>query len=141
MFGSVETDGSNEIEYTEWLVAALAGEHLWSDEAIHAAFRVFDVDNSGKISSEELARITLQSASEMASLMPRFDLDGDGELSFDEFRALVLGTPASIVGGACDTSSDVSSEMSSMALSLVSFLSSSTTDSMELTCRKACAPA
>jgi len=130
VFGSVDTDGSTEIEYTEWLAAALDVERFKSEEAIHAAFRVFDVDGSGKISPQEVARITLQSASEMAQLLPHFDLDGDGELSFDEFRALVLGTPASLVDGAGDTSPDASSsEMSSTLSSFLSCLSTCTGDS------------
>jgi len=138
VFGSVDTDGSTEIEYTEWLAAALDEERFKSEEAIHAAFRVFDVDGSGKICPQELARITLQSASEIAQLLPNFDLDGDGELSFDEFRALVLGAPASLVDGAGDTHSHASSsEMSSTLSSFVSCLSTSTGDSLDATCGKA----
>lgn len=52
IFGSVDTDGLNEIEYLEWLAAALDEERVKSEEAIRAAFRVFNIDGSGKISTQ-----------------------------------------------------------------------------------------
>jgi len=94
VFDSVDTDGSDEIEYTEWLAAALHEGEVRSDQAIKAAFRVFDVDGSGKISQQEIARVTAQAPADIANLMPQVDLDGDGEVSFEEFRTLIRKSPA-----------------------------------------------
>jgi len=93
VFASIDTDGSEEIEYTEWLAAALHEGSVRSEQAMRAAFRVFDQDGSGKISQHEVARIIMQAPDDIAILFPQFDLNGDGELDFEEFRALTLQWP------------------------------------------------
>jgi len=93
VFESVDTDGSDEIEYTEYLAAAHHEGEVRSDQAIHAAFRVFDVDCSGKISVEEICRITADAPADIAGLLAENDLNGDGEIDFEEFRDLILRAP------------------------------------------------
>eukprot|EP00418_Pyrodinium_bahamense_P084557 CAMPEP_0179050484 /NCGR_PEP_ID=MMETSP0796-20121207/20750_1 /TAXON_ID=73915 /ORGANISM="Pyrodinium bahamense, Strain pbaha01" /LENGTH=583 /DNA_ID=CAMNT_0020746989 /DNA_START=65 /DNA_END=1816 /DNA_ORIENTATION=- len=95
IFDSVDTDGSEEIEYTEWVAAAFHAGEDRSDQAIRAAFRVFDVDGSGKISIYEIARVTTQNVADIKYFMPKFDLNGDGELDFEEFRELICTQPLS----------------------------------------------
>lgn len=91
VFDSIDTDGSSQIEYTEWLAAALQGDREMAEQTILAAFRVFDVDGSGKVDQKEIARVLTQSPTDIAALMPQFDRDGDGELDFEEFRQLIQG--------------------------------------------------
>mmetsp|Transcript_42433 Transcript_42433/g.98295 ORF Transcript_42433/g.98295 Transcript_42433/m.98295 type:complete len:611 (-) Transcript_42433:140-1972(-) len=91
VFNALDTDGSAEIEYTEWIAAALQEGELRSDQAIRAAFRVFDVDSSGKISAAEIARVTSQTDAQ--DMLPQFDLNGDGELDFEEFRNVLRRAP------------------------------------------------
>eukprot|EP00931_Biecheleriopsis_adriatica_P062723 TRINITY_DN3786_c0_g1_i1.p1 TRINITY_DN3786_c0_g1~~TRINITY_DN3786_c0_g1_i1.p1 ORF type:complete len:591 (+),score=124.56 TRINITY_DN3786_c0_g1_i1:103-1875(+) len=93
VFDSVDTDGSDSIEYTEWLAAALKEGALRCEEAIQAAFRVFDSDRSGKISQSEFARVLADTPAEIARLLPCHDLNGDGEIDIDEFRHLITGSP------------------------------------------------
>jgi len=93
VFDSVDTDGSDEIEYTEWLAAAHHEGEVRSDQAIHAAFRVFDLDCSGKISVNEIARITSDTPADVANFLPEYDANGDGEIDFQEFRDLILRAP------------------------------------------------
>lgn len=93
VFDSVDTDGSDSIEYTEWIAAALREGSLRCEEAIQAAFRVFDADHNGKISQAEFAMVLADTPAEIAKLLPAHDLNGDGEIDLDEFRQVITGSP------------------------------------------------
>ena len=62
-------------------------------ERIKAAFKVFDSDNSGKLSADELRAILSRgpnpvlAAEEIDEVINQFDTNGDGQLSVDEFAA------------------------------------------------------
>lgn len=64
-------------------------------EECHAAFRVFDVDNKGRISVANLKAAGLQATGRpvpdklVAEIMRVADTDNDGFLSFEEFRRAV----------------------------------------------------
>jgi Ca2+-binding EF-hand superfamily protein len=89
VFDSIDTDGSQEIDYTEWL-AATVHEGSWrSEQAMLAAFRAFDADGDGTIDEREFARVLLQTPQEIASLLPQFDANGDGVIDFDEFKNML----------------------------------------------------
>jgi calcium-dependent protein kinase len=51
---SVDSDGSGQIDYTEWAVASANKESLLTDRRLKQAFCMFDEDASGFISAEEL---------------------------------------------------------------------------------------
>jgi calmodulin len=59
-----------------------------------AAFRVFDQDNSGTISADEL-RAMLKSLGddmtekEISDIIREADSDGDGNISFEEFKSIM----------------------------------------------------
>jgi calcium-dependent protein kinase len=90
-FNSIDTDGSGEIEYTEWLAAAQHHLALCSDQAIRAAFRVFDIDCNGVISEGELARVIGHlDEDDIRLLLPEFDINGDGVLDYYEFKSMIL---------------------------------------------------
>jgi len=89
VFNAIDTDGSSEIEYTEWLSAAQLECAQRSEEDAWAAFRVFDLDGDGRIDQEELARVLAQSPEEAADLLPQIDTNGDGVVDFDEFKRLL----------------------------------------------------
>lgn len=90
VFDSIDTDGSQEIDYTEWLAAVIHESTGRSEEAMRAAFRVFDLDGDGKIDEAEFARVVAQTPQEIASLLPQFDTNGDGVIDFDEFKNLLF---------------------------------------------------
>eukprot|EP00930_Biecheleria_cincta_P033415 TRINITY_DN23143_c0_g1_i1.p1 TRINITY_DN23143_c0_g1~~TRINITY_DN23143_c0_g1_i1.p1 ORF type:complete len:606 (+),score=123.12 TRINITY_DN23143_c0_g1_i1:123-1940(+) len=98
VFDSVDTDGSDSIEYTEWIAAALREGSLRCEEAVQAAFRVFDADHNGKISLGEFSLVLADTPAEIAKLLPAHDLNGDGEIDMDEFRQVITGSPE-VFGG------------------------------------------
>lgn len=93
---SVDADGSGEIDYTEFLAATLEHQVFVQESVCWAAFRVFDSDDDGKISYEELTSV-LQDQHVMRSvgkeqvdeLMKEVDLNGDGFIDFQEFMAMM----------------------------------------------------
>ncbi|KAI0985112.1 hypothetical protein GJ496_001066 [Pomphorhynchus laevis] len=61
---------------------------------IERAFRLFDDDNSGSINIRKLKRVARElgqsiSEEEMQSMIEQFDLNGDGLIDIDEFKAIM----------------------------------------------------
>ena len=66
---------------------------MLQDEKLHQAFRVYDKDDSGSISVDEIRetlgvgkRISLEAWDE---IVKEVDANGDGEVSFDEFKIVM----------------------------------------------------
>ncbi|XP_029940731.1 centrin-3 [Salarias fasciatus] len=65
-------------------------------EEVLKAFRLFDDDESGRISLRNLRRVARElgedvSDEELRSMIDEFDGDGDGEINQDEFLAIMTG--------------------------------------------------
>ena len=90
----VDVNGSGFIDYSEFIMASAEKEKLLSKANLDNAFTLFDADGSGKISAAELREI-LGSGSHMPEtvwneLIREVDLDGDGEISFTEFKEMMI---------------------------------------------------
>lgn len=57
MFDAVDTDKSGFIDYSEFVVAAMRADQATSQEKLHAAFKMFDKDNSGTITPDEIREV------------------------------------------------------------------------------------
>lgn len=90
VFDSADTDNSGEIEFTEWVAAAQKNSASECEEAMLAAFRVFDLDGNGSISKEELADFFKGSTEDVESTTCLYDLNNDGEIDFEEFKEMLL---------------------------------------------------
>ena len=51
---SADTDGSGEINYTEFIAATIDTNIFMRQDYLRTAFNMFDADNSGKIDNEEV---------------------------------------------------------------------------------------
>ena len=51
---SADTDGSGEINYTEFLAATIDANIFMREDYLRTAFNMFDKDGSGKIDNEEV---------------------------------------------------------------------------------------
>jgi len=96
IFNQLDSDGSGEFEFTEFQAAVVRSYVGISEEAMQAAFHALDVDSSGTISQEELGRVMQASNEELMSYMAHADLNGDGVLDFDEFKAIFAALPVSL---------------------------------------------
>jgi calcium-dependent protein kinase len=93
MFNAVDTDGSGFIDYTEFVVASMSEKALLSNEKLQAAFRMFDKDNSGSISSEEIKQVLgygkALNEEQVEAIIREVDENGDNEISFEEFSRMM----------------------------------------------------
>ena len=87
MFNAVDLDGNDCIDYTEFVMATMNEKDLITNDKLKAAFRLFDKDNSGTISPDEIRKALGIDSSDkhLNSLIAEVDENGDGEIQFDEF--------------------------------------------------------
>ena len=87
-------DGNGEIEYSEWVVATLDKQSLLTDEKLRTAFSIFDRDGGGTISAKELKEVlgVGKNIDEKVwnDIILEVDINGDGEVSFPEFKTMML---------------------------------------------------
>lgn len=96
MISTVDDNGDNEIDFNEFLILMKSriGEKD-PEKELRDAFRVFDTDNSGSIDKKELKRLMKKlgqalSEAELDAMMDEVDTNGDGEISFEEFKELMV---------------------------------------------------
>jgi calmodulin len=98
MVGEADMDGSGTVDFPEFLtmVAKRLTDVGENEAEMLATFSMFDLSSSGKISASNLqlamlklgCKLTVEEADEMVR---EADLDGDGFMSFAEFRRMMLG--------------------------------------------------
>ena len=98
IFKRVNYSGSGAIEYSEFVVASLYSKNLLDDKLLKAAFDSFDVDGNGQIDIEEL-KLVLAVDDDMddyvlENIIKQVDKDGDNEISYYEFKNMMLLTAA-----------------------------------------------
>ena len=67
-------------------------KNLYLDSGrLRSAFKVFDLENSGKISKDNIKKALKMSDGdqELDTLFEKYDIDKDGQLSFDEFESMM----------------------------------------------------
>jgi calcium-dependent protein kinase len=89
-----DSDGSGEIDYSEWLAATTDKNMLISDEKLRTAFEYFDKDGSGSISLDEIKSVLgvkkrLVDDKIWSELIREADADGNGEIDYDEFKGMM----------------------------------------------------
>ena len=93
---SADTDGSGEINYTEFLAATIDANIFMREDYLRTAFNMFDKDGSGKIDNDEV--IALLQGEDLASYVSKdaiteamqvIDANGDGEIDFEEFMEMM----------------------------------------------------
>ncbi|CAF1554068.1 unnamed protein product [Rotaria magnacalcarata] len=90
----MDTDNSGEIDFNEFKNAmAKSFFKKYSRKELTDAFKKFDIDGNGFISSKELENIMSRmgkhlSQKELQATISSLDLNKDGKISFDEFCTL-----------------------------------------------------
>lgn len=96
MISSVDDNGDHEIDFEEFLLLMKSriGERD-PEKELRDAFAVFDTDGSGSIDRKELKRLMKKlgqalTEAELDAMMDEVDTNGDGEISFSEFKAMMV---------------------------------------------------
>ena len=89
----IDNDNNGFIEYEEFLSASLNKEKLLTDENLLQVFQLFDKDSSGKVTANEIKVIlsgdAVVSDEVWNKIMNDIDCNGDGEMSFKEFKDMM----------------------------------------------------
>ena len=100
MVRDVDADGNGTIEFAEFLALVsrqreAANADGSADEELREAFGVFDRDHDGHISKAELRHVMISlgeklTDEEVEGMIAEADLDGDGQVNFDEFVRMMM---------------------------------------------------
>ena len=93
MIAEVDTDNNQTIELREFIEMMLKKTANPKDE-LYEAFKTFDKDGNGKISHSELKLVMKNMGnnmddSEIDQMILAADMDGDHEISFEEFKKMM----------------------------------------------------
>merc|ERR1712094_121008 len=95
MISDIDNDGNGSIEFGEFL-EMMTGKMGEKDtrEGIEKVFKLFDDDNTNKISFRNLARVAEELSEniddeELQDMINQADRDGDGEINIDEFYRIM----------------------------------------------------
>ena len=97
MIRSVDKKDNGAVDFNEFIEMMLnTGTNCNDADTAHAAhaFKVFDRDGDGQITAEEL-KLTMNSLGEplteveVKMMILEADVDGDGQINFDEFQSLM----------------------------------------------------
>merc|ERR1711988_1088257 len=96
MINEVDNDGSGTIDFAEFLsLMSKKMKDADSEEELMEAFKVFDKDGNGFISSVELRHVMANlgeklTDDEVDEMIREADVDGDGQVNYDEFVKMML---------------------------------------------------
>ncbi len=96
MINEVDNDGSGTIDFAEFLsLMSKKMKDADSEEELMEAFKVFDKDGNGFISSVELRHVMTNlgeklTDDEVDEMIREADVDGDGQVNYDEFVKMML---------------------------------------------------
>merc|ERR1712079_961484 len=97
LVGQVDKDGTGSIDFPEFLqMMTLKYEEENAEDEIRTAFQVFDSNGNGNgfINRYELSAVMNNigeqvTGDEIQALMDEADLDGDGQINYEEFFAMM----------------------------------------------------
>ncbi|CAL9065392.1 unnamed protein product, partial [Musa banksii] len=96
MINEVDADGNGTIDFPEFLnLMARKMKDTDSEEELKEAFRVFDKDQNGFISAAELRHVMTNlgeklTDEEVDEMIREADVDGDGQINYEEFVKIMM---------------------------------------------------
>ena len=89
IFNNLDLDGSGKISYDEFLSAMISSKKVVTEERLEKAFKMFDKDNSGKLSVKEIKTVFGGTEEQWKNVINEIDLNNDGEVDFAEFKIMM----------------------------------------------------
>lgn len=87
-----DADGSDFIDYSEFLTAAMDWQGTLSKKKLEGAFKTFDLNGDGKIDLNEVKEMIGGALDEemYSEIMKEADTNGDGVIDFNEFEKICM---------------------------------------------------
>ena len=87
-----DADGSDFIDYSEFLTAAMDWQGALSKRKLESAFKTFDLNGDGKIDINELKEMIGGALDEQiyTQIMKEADTNGDGVIDLQEFQEICM---------------------------------------------------
>ena len=95
LINRLDQDNSGFVEYEEFIRATIDTSSILTENNLKLAFAFFDKDNSGKLSVDEVKYVLGVSKDGgsgddiVNKVIAEVDLNGDGEISYEEFKSLM----------------------------------------------------
>ena len=95
MIKSIDLDGNGVIDYNEFLACTMSKDKILRNENLELCFKAFDLDNSGKISLDEISSLFKRGSkgnedvAAFQDMIKAADENGDGEISLEEFKDIM----------------------------------------------------
>ena len=96
IISEIDSDGNGSVDFPEFftMMANKMKENKNNDE-IHEIFKVFDKEGNGFISVAELSHVMTNLGEELTEeevkeMIKEADVDGDGQVSYEDFKKLYL---------------------------------------------------
>ena len=108
MVAEVDDDQSEELDFQEFaLLMARRLKGTDESELLADAFKEFDLDGSGMISPDEMRLVLNQlgetlSEEEVDDFIQNVDMNGDGQIDFEEFQMMLVNDMSQHVSSAKD---------------------------------------
>ena len=98
LVASIDSDGDGLLgleEFVGWMEREIRGDEERKMEELREAFRMYEMEGSECITPKSLKRMLSRlgesrSVEECCLMIRQFDVNGDGVLSFDEFKLMML---------------------------------------------------
>jgi calcium-dependent protein kinase len=91
IFPKIDVDKSGEISYNEFLTCLIDNKKILTVDKLDKAFKLFDKDNSGKLSVKEIKHVFGGTENQWKKIFSEVDKNNDGEVDFEEFKILMMG--------------------------------------------------
>eukprot|EP00359_Climacostomum_virens_P010045 CAMPEP_0204909490 /NCGR_PEP_ID=MMETSP1397-20131031/8202_1 /ASSEMBLY_ACC=CAM_ASM_000891 /TAXON_ID=49980 /ORGANISM="Climacostomum Climacostomum virens, Strain Stock W-24" /LENGTH=513 /DNA_ID=CAMNT_0052079347 /DNA_START=44 /DNA_END=1585 /DNA_ORIENTATION=+ len=97
IFSKIDADGNGFISYSEFLMATIDWPKALTESRLEYAFKAFDKDNDGFISVSEVKSIFSEDDPMCQAIVAEVDLNIDGRVDFQEFKAMMKRKRNSLV--------------------------------------------